>query len=237
MKLAITFLAALVASTQIAAPIAHACGGDYGPRAPAMFLVTGHHDRVFVLLGGAVPERETIAWKRDEMSFDRTQVAAAPALASAMELTLVGPRRTRTMATKNQVFITPMFAARTSMTALEIFPKADDAIRIAIAGKHVTTWQDLESSTPGLETIAWAQNPGFSPPLDSRNLQVDKVKGADLELITAFGAEDGVPTTYVRTAGGKPWGGYRGTPHGVATVDGVRYLVLVTNGLVTPVRV
>ncbi|MBA3464436.1 MAG: hypothetical protein H0T46_31080 [Deltaproteobacteria bacterium] len=237
MKLAITFLAALVASTQIAAPIAHACGGDYGPRAPAMFLVAAHHDRVFVLLGGAVPERETIAWKGDEMSFDRTQIAKAPALGSAMELTLVGPRRTRTMATKNQVFITPVHESRKAMTALEIFPKADDTIRIAIEGKHVTTWQDLESVAPGLETIAWAQNPGFSPPLDSTNIYVDKVKGSDLELISAYGSADGVATTYIRTAGGKPWGGYRGTPRGVVTVDGVRYLVLVANGIVSPVRV
>src|SRR5215210_2357280 len=112
MKLATTFLAALVASTQIAAPIAHACGGDYGPRAPAMFLVAQHHDRVFVLLGGAVPEGEKLAWKGVEMSYDRTEVAKAPALAGAMELTLVGPRRTRTMATKNQVFITPVFESR-----------------------------------------------------------------------------------------------------------------------------
>jgi hypothetical protein len=237
MKLATTFLVALVASTQIAAPIAHACGGGYGPPEPAMFLVAEHHDRVFVLLGGTVPERETVAWKGVEMSYDRTQVAKAPALAGAMDLTLVGPRRARTMATKNQVFITPVFESRSAMTALEIFPRADEAIWLAIEGKHVTTWHDLESVTPGLETIAWAQNPGFSPPLDPRFVYVDKVKGSDLELISAFGAKDGTRTTYVRTAGGKPWGGYRGTPHGVVTVDGVRYLVLVNNGIVSPVRV
>ena len=237
MRLAATFLAAVVASTQIAAPIAHACGGDYGPRAPAMFLVTAHHDRVFVLLGGAVPEGEKLAWKGDNMSFDRTEIAKAPALAAAMELTLVSSRRARTMTTRNQVFITPVFESKNAMTALEIYPKADEGIRIAIAGKHVTTWQELESVAPGLETIAWAQNPGFSPPLDSRHIYVDKVQGTDLELISAFGTEDGVATTYIRTAGGKPWGGYRGTPHGVVTVDGVRYLVLVANGMVNPVRV
>lgn len=237
MKLATTFLAAIVASTQIAAPIAHACGGDYGPRAPAMFLVAEHHDRVFVLLGGAVPEQAKPEWKGVEMSYDRTEVANAPSLAGAMELTLVGPRRARTMTTKNQVFITPVFESRSAMTALEIFPKADESIRIAIEGKHATTWHDIASVTPGLETIAWAQNPGFSPPLDPRFVYVDKVKGTDLELISAFGAKDGVMTTYVRTAGGKPWGGYRGAPHGVVTVDGVRYLVLVTNGIVNPVPV
>jgi hypothetical protein len=44
-------------------------------------------------------------------------------------------------------------------------------------------------------------------------------------------------TTYIRYANGTPVGGYAGSPLGIITVDAVRYVVLVNDGLVTPVRI
>src|SRR4051812_17385288 len=106
-------LATILLATSSSRP-ADACGGDFNP-APAMFIVAEHHGRVFVLLGGPVPEGAKLDWKGDDMSYDRTTIAAAPALSSALQLTLVGGKRTRVMSTKNQVFITPVFEGRNPM--------------------------------------------------------------------------------------------------------------------------
>jgi len=203
--------------------------------APAMFLVTGHHGRTFVLLGGSVPETEKLSWWRDMNSYDNTAIAAAPALPYAMQLTLVGDKSTRTLTTRHQVFIQPAFEARRSMTALEIDRNRERPFRIAVEGKHTTSWEDVEyEEKVSADTIAWAQNPGFTPPLDTQFISVRKL--GTLELITAYGTDGAGPATYFRVTGGKPWGGYKGRPMGAVTVDGVRYVVLVDNGVVTPIR-
>lgn len=239
MRLATSLVAALLASTTIATRIADACGGDYGPRAPAMFLVSNHNGHTFVLLDKNVPSLEGVTWKGAEMSFDPTVVAAAPAFATARKLTLVGSARTRRLASANHVFV--RVAAHDPMNALEIFPRGEERARIAVDGQFATVvWNELSSQPLGLETVAWAQNPGFSPPLDPSLMSLSMVVGSDLELITAWSYDSdgkGFSTTYVRTPGAKPYGGYRGSPIGVVTLDGTRYMVLVNDGLVTPIAI
>lgn len=240
MRFAASLVAAVLASTSIAPPVADACGGDYGPRAPAMFLVTNHHGRSFVLLDKRVPALEGAQWFRERHSYDWTEIAAAPAFPAARKLTLVGTDRTRRLASANHVFIKPVFETRDAMNALEIFPKQAGEARIAIAGEFTSAvWSEVASQPVGLETVAWAQNPGFTPPLDPSTLSLAKVAGTNVELITAWTYTDGkaAPATYVRTPGAKPWGGYGGSPIGVVTVDGTRYMVLVSDGLVTPIAI
>ena len=236
MRLVTSLVAALVVTTQIAAPVAEACGG-YIDRGPAMFLVASHHGRTFVLLGGAVPETAKLDWKGNHNSYDGTEIASAPALVSAFEFTLAGEKRSRTLASKNQVFITPVFESKRAMTALEIFPKREEGMRIAVAGKHVTEWIDAEYVEVSRDVIAWAKKPGFSPPLDARLLSVNAIPGTGIELITASSVGGDAPVTYIRANGGTPYGGYGGAPLGMVTVDGERFLVFVDDGRVTPVRV
>ena len=241
MRLATSLVAAVLASTSIATPIADACGGDYGPRAPAMFLVANHHGRTFVLLDKRVPSLEGVAWKGEAMTYDHTQVAAAPAFAAARKLTLVGPKRTRRLASANHVFIKPTWESRDPMNALEIFPRGEERERIAIDGQFASVaWSELAQQNLGLETVPWAQNPGFSPPLDPTLMSLFEVEGTNLELITAYAHDaDGkaFAATYVRAPGAQPYGGYRGSPIGVVTLDGTRYMVLVNDGLVTPIAI
>ena len=236
MRLVTSFVAALVVSTQIATPVAEACGG-YVDRGPAMFLVASHHGRTFVLLGGAVPEDAKLEWKGQPMSFDTTKIAASQPLPSAFEFTLAGENESRTLATKNQVFITPAFTSKRAMTALEIFPKNEEGLRIAVAGKHVTSWVDAERAEPSLEVMAWVGKPGFSPPLDARLVSVNTIPGTGIELITGYSTRGEGPATYIRVKGGRPFGGYGGSPLGMVTVDGERFVVFVQDGRVTPVRV
>jgi hypothetical protein len=241
MRLATSLVAAVLASTSIATPIADACGGDYGPRAPAMFLVANHNGRTFVLLDKRVPSLEGVAWKGEAMTYDHTLVAAAPAFATARKLTLVGADRTRRLASANHVFIKPAWESRDPMNALEIYPRGVEQARIAVDGEVKTVvWNELAPQQLGLETAAWAQNPGFTPPLDPQLMSLARVAGTDVELITAhtYGADGkGTATTYVRALGAKPYGGYPGAPIGVVTLDGVRYLVLVNDGLVSPIAI
>ncbi len=240
MRFATSLVAAVLASTTIATRIADACGGDYGPRAPAMFLVADHHGRTFVLLDKSVPSLEGLTWFRDRMTYDSSEIAPAPAFATARKLTLVGPDRTRRLASANHVFIKPAWESRDPMNALEIFPRGIEQARIAVDGQFTkVAWNELASQPIGLETAAWAQNPGFSPPLDPSLMSLSKVVGTNLELVTAWTSADGksISTTYVRTPGAQPYGGYRGSPLGVVTLDGTRYLVLVDDGLVTPVAI
>ncbi len=241
MRIAAALVATLALSTSIATPVANACGGDYGPRAPAMFLVAHHHARTFVLLDKNVASTEELAWKADRNSYDWTEIAAGTAFATTRKLTLVGPDRSRRLASANHVFIKPAFETRDAMNALEIYPKTTDQTRIAIEGQFATVvWNEIEGEPVGLETVAWAQNPGFSPPPDPQSLSLTKVVGTDLELITTWTSSSDrtpQPWTYVRPAGAKPYGGYSGTPVGLVTLDGVRYMVLVNDGLVRPIRI
>ena len=241
MRLATSLVAALLASTSISTSVADACGGDFGPRAPAMFLVSNHNGRTFVLLDKSVPSLEGVAWKGEARTYDTTLVAAASAFATARTLTLVGADRTRRLASANHVFIKPAWDSHDPMNALEIFSKGTEHARIAIDGQFTTVvWNELASEPVGLETVAWAQNPGFSPPLDARLMSLSKVVGTDLELITAYTYDTdgkGISSTYVRTPGAKPYGGYRGSPLGVVTLDGTRYMVLDNDGLLTPVQI
>ncbi len=237
MRIATSLLAALALSTSIAQPVAEACGGDYGPRAPAMFLVTRHHGRSVVLLDRNVADAEKLDWKRELLTFDSTTFAAAPALTTALTLTLVGSTSSRVTTSRNRVFVSPAWEGRRPMSALEIFPRGE-APKIAISGEHKNVaWTELDSVPTGLETLAWAQNPGFSPAIDPSFVYVQSVHGANIDLITAYVTDGNGPVTYVRPVGQKPWGGYRGTPTGVVTVDGVRYMVLVNDGLVTPIQI
>jgi hypothetical protein len=239
MRLAL--LAALLASTSIATPIADACGGDFGPRAPRMFLVSQHNGRTFVLLDKRVPSLEGVAWKGEAMTYDHTLVAAAPAFATARKLTLVAPGHTRRLASANHVLVQPAWDSHDPMNALEIFPRGEEQARLAVDGEFATVvWNELASQPIGLETAAWAQNPGFTPPLDPQMMSLSKVVGTDVELLTAWTYADdgkGIATTYVRKPGAQPYGGFRGAPIGTVTLDGTRYAVLVTDGIVTPVAI
>lgn len=238
MRFTTSLVAAVLASTSIKTQIADACGGDYGPRAPAMFLVANHHGRTFVLLDKNVPSVEGLSWFSDRMTYDSSEIAVAPAFATARKLTLVGPDRMRRLASVNHVVIKPAWESRDPMNALEIVPREPEQVRIAVEGRFATVvWNELASEPVGLETAAWAQAPGFSPPLDPATMSLSKVVGTNVELITAWTYADGssISTTYVRTPGAEPYGGYRGSPLGVVTLDGRRYMVLVDDGLVTPV--
>ncbi len=236
MRIATSLLATLALSTSIAQPVAEACGGDYGPRAPAMFLVSSHHGRTVVLLDQNVPDAERLDWKGELRTYDNTRFAMAPAFADLRTLTLVGAKSTRTTSSRNHVFIEPAWEGTKPMNALEIFPRGD-APRIAIDGVHKDVrWTELDSIPTGLETIAWAQHPGFSPPLDPSLIYVQSVHGANIDLISAY-VTDGPPVTYVRPLGQQPYGGFRGSPIGMVSVDGIRYVVFVNDGLVTPIRI
>ncbi|CAN5849813.1 hypothetical protein BH11MYX3_BH11MYX3_07950 [soil metagenome] len=237
MRIACSLLATLALSTSIAQPVAEACGGDYRPRAPAMFVVTHHHGRSVVLLDKNVPDAEKLDWKGELRTYDDTTFAAAPSFTTAMTATLVGAKSARTPTSRNHVFVSPAWEGRQPMNALEIFPRGDAPL-LAIAGDHQDArFTGLDSAPTGLETIAWAQSPGFSPALDPGSIYVQTVHGENLDLITAYVTDGNGPVTYVRPAGQKPWGGYRGSPMGVVTVDGVRYMVLVNAGLLTPIRI
>jgi hypothetical protein len=226
-----TIVAALVSS--LTAPAADACGGEVNV-APRMFLVAHHFGRTFALLGGAVPETAKLDWYREDMTYDRSAVAPAPALATAMQLTLVDDGNGRTLSTNRQVFIEPAFEAHRSMTALEL--PTNRRFEIAVEGKHTTAWEDIAyHETPDYAALAWAQHPGFTPPLDGRSIVMTSL--GKIDLITAYGADGAGPSTYIRAAGSKPVGGWAGQPMGAVTVDGVRYLVLVSEGVLAPIRI
>lgn len=241
MRLASALVAALLASTSLATPTADACGGGMSyPLPPTMYLVATHNGRTFVLLDKRVPSLEGVTWTRKHESYDFTETASAPAFSTPRKLTLVGATRPRRLASANHVFIKPVVETRDAMNAIEVPIDQEQRMQIAIEGdvKNVA-WSEVESAPLGLETVVWGQNPGFSPPLDPSTMSLSKVAGTNVELITAWGYIDGknIATTYVRVAGARPYGGYRGNPLGVVTVEGTRYLVLVQDGLVAPVMI
>ena len=97
--------AALALTSLVAQPAADACGGYYGPRAPQVFLVGVHGANNFVLLNQDV-DVNAHAWQLlDPDSFDRTELAAAPALATPVKLTLLGEQGAKVVRTSTQTLI------------------------------------------------------------------------------------------------------------------------------------
>lgn len=239
MRFATSILAAVLAASSLASSVADACGG-YFPRLPAMYLVTNHNGRAFVMLDKNVSSLEGLTWSRNFRSYDTSEVAAAPAFPTAISLTLVGSDRPRRITSTKHVLVRNTWEARAPMNALEIAPDPEQRAQIAVAGTfRSAVWSKIEQAPVSADMRAWAKSPGFSPPLDPNLLSVSKVEGTDIELVSTW-SSDGIETfatTYVRYGAARPVGGYRGSAVGVVTLDGKRYLALVDDGLVLPVEI
>jgi hypothetical protein len=141
-------LAALLATTTLTTSIAAACGGyvEINP-APRVLAVSTHHlnpgaprkrnvDRAFVVLGASSNDVGEGDWNFiAPRTFDTTQLAMLSPLATATELTLVGPSGTRVVKATQQVALRRGWTADKTQLALEVPVKAGEQFVIAIPGR------------------------------------------------------------------------------------------------------
>jgi len=135
-------IAATAAAAVSAMPTrpADACG-SYTPE-PQVMMVSSHQllhtdgrarRRAFIILGEAAPEG--LAWTRlAPGTYDGTQIASAPLLAEAAELTLVGPSGTRIVKLRKQVYLAAAWRWSQPMVALEVELGPRDDFRAALWG-------------------------------------------------------------------------------------------------------
>jgi len=217
-------LAATLSLTSLVTPTtADACGGYYsGPRAPALYLVSAHHDgeHSFVMLNDEFEPKEHQWRVLDPMSFDRTAIAPAPDFTGPVEFMLLGPTGTKKVSTRTRVFIDdamapdhkPMFAAQ--------IPGGRD-FRVAVWSAHDSlAWRDLGNVERTKETAAWAKRLGVDPG------SAFMAREGDTEMLTYWNAKTRAYNTEVRHRGAFV-GTVGGTAIGVITADGLRYVVSV----------
>jgi hypothetical protein len=241
-------LLASLASLTVTAALqndADACGPYGGVYAPRVFQLTTHSinnrdnhswtTRSFALLAQA-PEGSP-AWRQiAPFTYDYTQIADAPDLDDAMELTLVGPSGTKVVSSRSRVFLKPALGwDHTPTSALELTVKRGE-FSIALAGRHTDTkWIAIEGERSGTEAdVAWIKQV-IAADFDSKYVYVSKVKGTGLETLSAMGA-DGKYQTFVRR-GEQFVDQFAGSARGAITFKGKQFIVQADAGAMRARRV
>lgn len=184
---------------------------------PAVFLVSTHNFRAehavhtLVRTGGVVPER--IAWQRiDERSYDPTEFAPAPALDTAMTVTLVGNGARRVVSSARQRFVArDMWWSAPATTVLDVGDAGD--YQLAIRGTHDDATFHPAESIDGVDRIAL-----------SGGIVIDAVETA---------VEDNLRVTLHEN--GRDVGTFSGRVLGGLDTDGGHYIVIENNGAVRAV--
>lgn len=232
MRLASSLLAtlALISSLPVLAPrLADACGG-YGPRI-RMFAISQRHGHTFLLVDHVVPDADKLTWTRGgdtAPTYDSSLIAAAPPLPTGVKLTLAGASGVRTVTTSRRAFLSRGWDFAEPTSALEISTSRDSDFTLAVQGEHDVAWIELASATPAKGALAW------TAPLkiDPRTTAVRHADEGDVDLVTSY--VDGETRTFL-AVGGAYGGEYLGTPLGAVVVDGMRYVTILHNGMITPV--
>lgn len=233
MRLASSLLAtlALISSIPVLVPRrAEACGG-YDPT-PRMAVVSRHHNEMFVLLEHSVPDAGKVKWQSGgaQFAYDPAWIARAPSLTQAVKVTLAGPAGVRTVSTSRRAYVANDRFQPSAMLALEVAATPSN-FEIAVLGERDVTWTELTPEESSPQARAWA----VSQHLAAHEVHASRLPAApDTEILTAF--VDGVEWTYVGDGKGAFWA-TTGTPQGVVTVEGMRYVAIVHDGLVTPIAI
>ena len=185
---------------------------------PAVFLVSTHSFRgdlaqhALVRIGGVVPER--LAWQpMDPMSYDATELAPAPALETAMTVTLVGKDRRRVVSSAKQRFVARdmWWADAPATTVLDVGDVGD--YQLAIRGTHDDATFHAAENIAGVDRIAL-----------SGGIVIDAVETA---------VDDNLRVTLHEN--GRDVGTYPGRVLGGLDTDGGHYVVIENNGAVRAV--
>jgi hypothetical protein len=223
--------ATLAVTSLVAQPDADACGGSYGPQAPVLFLVSGHHGtHNFVLLNQDV-DVTAHAWRiLNTDSYDRTSVAAAPVLATPVQLTLLGERGTKVVRTRSQILVQEGLSVdRKPTVALQV--PTNESFMVATFGNHTDyTWEPIEHVESGLESEAWARSRGLAPETVSMN------RAGETELLSYWNPKTNAYETQVKHRG---WslGTRAGHAIGAITANGIRYAVFANGNVLSTMSV
>ena len=220
-------LVALTLSAVTPSRDAEACG-NYRPE-PEVFRLSSHvivgkgvpdaqRRRTFVLLPRRAAPEDGLAWQKlAPQSFDATQIADGPVLASPVTVTLVGPAGTKVVASTKQVFLSRSWEFERPIAALEV--PAVEGFAIAIEGNHPNAkWTELER-------VNRAKNDGT---------YVSRVDGSDVKLVSFYSSKARKYVTMLKV-GEKNHGEFSGHALGAVTNDGVMSLVVADGSRATKV--
>lgn len=231
-------------TSAFAPSIADACGGYMRDPLPAVFAVDDHsvpvrgaqttwQRRSFVVFGTATAAAD-VAWTQlAPGSFDATQIADLPDLARSTTFTLVGPSGARVVSTNRSALLSETFRKREPHSALEITVDDRSEFRIAVLGVQPdATWLAATEVEPTAQNRAWVKQQG----LDTADVHVSKIAGTKLQVISAYQPNDIERTSFV-VSNGTSLGAYTGSAIGALVMGNKRYVILETNGLITPIAV
>jgi hypothetical protein len=207
----------------LAPRVAAACGGPRIDPPPRVLTVvsrsfpSGYHwaRRSFVVLPEAADVDSNTRWIH-AASYDDTAVSELAALATPVELTLIGPTGVRVVKANRQ-FAMRRWLHRKPRIALEI--PADDSTIAIVGGAKNAQWYQLGYSPATAATRWWLEHKGIAADWTS----VRPLAGTDIDVIATQAS--GTSTLVVRR-GDDEVGRYNGTAHGAFVVNGRLYLVL-----------
>lgn len=210
--LCLASLAALLPTTD-----SDACG----PMPPRVLALSTHGSdhgtRTFARLETAVPAQ--VAWQSLwRMSYDNTQIAPAPRLATPIHLTLVGNAGTREVTTGTQIFLRESWGHTTPTAALDV--GAAEGFQIAVEDTHEgLAWTGIEykaSDTPPSREWLDAQR------IAENTFSIARLAGKQVVMVN-----DGDTTRTILRDGDRMTQA-PGTALGILTADGMHYLVTGT---------
>lgn len=199
-------LAVLIALTaQTTTDSAQACG--YYTFAPRIFRVESHHGHTFAIMGIRADQR-SMGWRGNPQSFDPTEVANLEPLPSHVPVTVVGEQGVRLENATRHAALRNIYNAPGVHDALVLSRNANDVI--AIEGDHQVQWTALVST---FQRADWDYEVGST-------------------RLSLGAAADGPLMTTIRSKDGAIRGTRTGVPLGMATIDGVPYLIIDNKGAV-----
>ncbi len=209
---------------------ADACG-PYGNFRLRLMRVTTHFadggTRAFVITNQKVSDKQP--WVRlAPMTYDYASVVDVENPEAAIDMTLVGPKGTKIVSSRERVYLSQTFVSQSPSVAFEIrAPKGE--FSIAMAGKHSDAeWIELRDERRGKsEDIAWVKTQGLTPLLPEY-VSVHKLEGTDFEAVTVL-PKTGEILTFVRR-GDVVYTQFEGTALGGLSASGERYVVAAKHG-------
>jgi hypothetical protein len=223
-----------LALTTLRAATADACGTyDTVSRAPRLALVSTHSlgdatTRSFVVVGDGAPANTR--WRVvAPYTYDRVQLAPAPALDASITVTVLGWGETRVIEARRRHYLRHSWHLPGTHAVVEVeATKAPP--RIALIGRHADArWLELGELYVASNDVRWAEQQGLEP-----SIRISRLPG-DAELDLVHGTIAGSETTLVRRRGAVV-NRVDGQVLGGMTVEGVRYLVVKRGGSVRALR-
>ncbi len=186
-----------------------------------------------MVLGAAGAPAESPWTVLSPTTFSGAQVSDLPDPKESRTFTLVGPSGTQVVSTNRSTLFSRSHHTEDAQTALEVDVGARSKFRIAVLGVQPhATWLAATEAEATPQNKKWVQQQG----LDATYAYVSKIQGTKIQVFSAHQPND-IGLTSLIVVDGTSMGAHIGTPIGALRMGNKSYVLLESNGMITPVAV